>query len=66
MKEWKPIKSAPKDETPILVARFNNYFKYWEYVVVKWVDETWAVVPTRDMRLSFIGTQYQSIYPPSE
>lgn len=64
--EWQPIETAPKDGTAILAARWNKLAGGWEYSVVKWTGDTWAVIPTRDFRLSFLGTHWTSLPAPPE
>lgn len=61
---WLPIETAPKDGTKILVTRFNESFGCWDTGVVKWVEGTWAVVPTRDFRLSLLGSHWTPLPAP--
>ena len=61
---WIPVESAPKDGTEILMGRYNKAFNQWDFGVVKWCDGTWAVRPTRDGRLSLLGTHWKPIKPP--
>lgn len=64
MNKWQPIATAPKDGTKILTARYNIIFEGWEMGVVKWDGETWKVVPTRDFRLSLLGTHWTPLPKP--
>jgi hypothetical protein len=64
--QWQPIETAPKDGTEIVAGRFNHHFNKWESGVVTWTDETWKVVPTRDYRLSFLGTHWMPLPSPPQ
>ena len=64
MNEWQKIETAPKDGTYILTIRYNNAFEVWDVGVVKWVEGTWKVMPTRDMRLSLLGTHWMPLPEP--
>ena len=65
MSEWREIKSAPKDGTEILTFRYRRFFSKWDYGVVKWTGTTWMVKPTKDGRLSLLGTHWKPLSPPN-
>ncbi|WP_339765038.1 hypothetical protein [uncultured Sulfitobacter sp.] len=59
---WQPIDTAPKDGTVILSYRENTTFPgYQELSVVHWHDDTWKVSPTKDGRLSHLGTHWTTL-----
>jgi len=67
MMEWQPIETAPKDGSSILTCRYNNTFHTWDMAVVSWNGETWKVIPTKDYRLSLLGTHWMPLpEPPKE
>ncbi len=57
--EWQSIESAPRDGTYILGYLAGGYGP--NQSVIHWTGETWAVVPTRDYRLSFLATHWQPL-----
>ena len=67
MADWQDISTAPKDGTEILGTRFNELLGRYETAVIKWTDNTWKVVPTKDFRLSHMATKWMHLpEPPNE
>lgn len=62
--EWQPIETAPKDGTQILVTRWSKSLNQWDTGVVIWLSGTWKVKPTRDLRLSLLGTHWLPLPEP--
>ena len=58
-------KAPPKDGTEFLGARYNTSFSKWDKGVVKWTGSTFAVIPTRDFRLSLLPTHWAEIEDPT-